>query len=222
MMTRVLITMLTACLLSACHLRTGDDALQGEGAAADSIGQMVMQVKQCSRLYTTEYKIHKIVTHDDVIRLQGNILQQGFDIPMPLGDRKIAIPMDATLKAYVDLGAFSADNVVKDGKRIIVILPDPQIMLTSTKINQRGIKEYVGLVRSHFSDAEMSNYEQQGRQAIIESIPNLGIIRDAQENATRLLVPLICRMGYKEQDITIQFRKEFGINDMQNIVRIER
>jgi len=214
--------MLTACLLAACHQRTGDDGMQEGGSATDSIGQMVMQVKQCSRLYTTEYKIHKIVTHDDVIRLQGNILQQGFDIPMPLGDRKIAIPMDATLKAYVDLGAFSADNVVKDGKRITVILPDPQIMLTSTKINQRGIKEYVGLVRSHFSDAEMSNYEQQGRQAIIESIPNLGIIRDAQENATRLLVPLICRMGYEEQDITIQFRKEFGVNDMQDIVRIER
>lgn len=95
------------------------------------------------------------------------------------------------------------------------------IIMTSSKIDQKNIKEYVGLVRSHFTDAEMSNYEQQGRAAIIESIPQLGIIPTAQENAARVLVPLITQMGYREEDIIIQFRKEYGVRDIQSLINMD-
>ena len=186
--------------------------------AVDSLPFLITQVQHCSRIYTTEYKIHKIVTHDDVIRLKGTLLAQDFDFKMPLGDRKIAIPMDATLKAYIDMSDFSERNVERTGGKIIVTLPDPQVVMTSSKIDQKNIKEYVGLVRSHFTDKEMSNYEQQGRAAIIESIPQLGMIPTAQENAARVLVPLITQMGYKEEDIIIQFRKDFGIKDIQSLI----
>jgi len=187
---------------------------------SDSIPVLVNQIQQCSRIYTTEYKIHKIVTHDDVIRLKGSVLWQDFNIKMPLGDRKIAIPMDATLKAYIDMSEFSEKNVEREDGKIIITLPDPKVVMTSSKIDQKNIKEYVGLVRSHFTDAEMTNYEQQGRAAIIESIPQLGIIAMAQENAARVLVPLIAQMGYKEQDITIQFRKEYGLRDIRTLINM--
>lgn len=186
----------------------------------DSLPVLVTQIQKCSRIYTTEYKIHKIVTHDDVIRLKGSVLSQNFDIPMPLGDRKIAIPMDATLKAYIDMSQFSKKNVEREDGKIIITLPDPQVVMTSSKIDQKNIKEYVGLVRSHFTDAEMTNYEQQGRAAIIETIPQLGIIPTAQENAARVLVPLIAQMGYEEKDIIIQFRKEYGLKDIQSLINM--
>jgi hypothetical protein len=140
---------------------------------------------------------------------------------MPLGDRKIAIPIDATLKAYIDMSQFSQSNVEKENGKIIITLPDPQVVMTSSRIDQKNIKEYVGLVRSHFTDAEMSNYEQQGRAAIIESIPQLGIIPTAQENAARVLVPLITQMGYREEDIIIQFRKEYGVRDIQSLINMD-
>jgi hypothetical protein len=139
---------------------------------------------------------------------------------MPLGDRKIAIPMDATLKAYIDMSQFSEKNVEREDGKIIITLPDPQVVMTSSKIDQKNIKEYVGLVRSHFTDAEMTNYEQQGRAAIIETIPQLGIIPTAQENAARVLVPLIAQMGYEEKDIIIQFRKEYGLKDIQSLINM--
>lgn len=207
------------CCCCACnqhHETKGDTA-----SSDDAFHSFVMQVQKCSRIYTTEVKIHKIVTHDDVIRLKGTILAQDFNIKMPLGDRKIAIPMDATLKAFIDMSDFSEKNVERDGQKIIITLPDPQVTLTSSKINQKGIKEYVGLVRSHFTDAEMADYEQQGRAAIIASIPQLGIISTAQENAARVLVPLITQMGYQEQDIVIQFRKEYGIQDIKSLVNMD-
>lgn len=183
-------------------------------AETDTLPTMVMQIQKCSRLYTTEVRVHKIVTHDDVVRLQGTLMNMQFNIPLPLGDRKIAIPMDATLKAYIDFSEFDERSIERNGDKITVLLPDPQVVLTSSKINQKEIKEYVGIVRSHFSDSEMSNYEQQGRLAIINSIPQMHIIETAQENAARVLVPMIAQMGYREENITIAFRKNLTVNDI--------
>ena len=200
-------------MMMACGQKTDVDE-PSESVVIDTIPQLVMQIQQCSRLYTTEVKVHKIVTHDDVVRLKGKVMNQPFNIPLPLGDRKIAIPMDATLKAYIDFSEFDEKSVERDGDRITILLPDPQVVLTSSKINQEEIKEYVGLVRSHFSDSELSNYEQQGRQAILNGIPDMNIIETAQANAARVLVPLIAQMGYREENITIAFRKNLTINDI--------
>lgn len=212
-----LILSLLLCL-TACH---HEKQAETPPPPVDTLSVLVTQIQQCSRIYTTAYQIHKVVTHDDVIRLKGSFLAQSFNIKMPLGDRKIAIPIDATLKAYIDMSQFSQSNVEKENGKIIITLPDPQVVMTSSKIDQKNIKEYVGLVRSHFTDAEMSNYEQQGRAAIIESIPQLGIIPTAQENAARVLVPLITQMGYREEDIIIQFRKEYGVRDIQSLINMD-
>ena len=210
----VSILMLTvAVMLMACGQKTGSEKAS-EPVVIDTIPYMVMQIQQCSRLYTTEVRVHKIVTHDDVVRLKGNVMNMPFNIPLPLGDRKIAIPMDATLKAYIDFSEFDEKSIERDGDKITILLPDPQVVLTSSKINQKEIKEYVGLVRAHFSDSEMSNYEQQGRMAIINSIPDMHIIETAQENAARVLVPMIAQMGYREENITIAFRKNLTITDV--------
>lgn len=188
--------------------------------AIDTIPMLVTQVQQCSRLYTTEYHIHKIVTHDDKIKLSGSFLKQDFSINLPLGDRRIAIPMDATLKAYIDLSSFSNKNIQRNGKELIVTLPDPKIVLTSTKIDHKEVKQFVALTRHNFTDAELTSYEAQGRKQIIASIPQMGIIEQAQESAARQLVPIFTAMGYKESDITISFRKKFTISDLGQVVEI--
>ncbi len=177
---------------------------------------LVQQVRKCSRLYTTEYRIHKIVTHDDVLRLKGQLLRQDFDIPLPLGERKIAIPMDATIKAYIDFSNFSEQNVERDGDRITILLPDPKVTLTSTKINQKEVKQYVGLTRSQFTDKELTSYEQQGRKAILNNVAHMDILPTAQANATRVLVPMLTQMGYREENITIAFRRNLNIQQLIN------
>ena len=208
------IILVLAVMMTACGHQAEQQGESSETVVIDTIPQMVMQIQQCSRLYTTEVKVHKIVTHDDVVRLKGNLMSKQFSIPLPLGERKIAIPMDATLKAYIDFSEFDEKSIERDGDKITILLPDPQVVLTSSKINQKEIKEYVGLVRAHFSDSEMSNYEQQGRLAIISNIPQMRIMETAQANAARVLVPMIKQMGYREENITIAFRKNLTINDI--------
>ena len=200
-------------MASSCSSEQTENA---EPVVTDTLPSLIMQIQKTSRLYTTEYHIHKIVTHDDVVRLKGNFLSKDFDIPLPLGERKVAIPMDATLKAYIDFSDFSDKNIERHGDKITILLPDPKITLTSSKINQKEIKEYVGFARSHFTDKELTNYEQQGRKAILDNVPNMGLIQTAQENAARVLVPMLTQMGYQEENITIAFRKNLSIQQLIN------
>lgn len=186
--------------------------------SVDTIPMLVMQVQKCSRLYTAEYKMHKIITHDDEIRMKGKFLNQDYDVALPMGSRKIAIPIDATVKAYIDLSSFSEKNVRRVGDKIDVTLPDPRVEMTSSRINHGEIRKYVALTRQNFSDKEMAGYEQQGRQAIINDIPQTGIMEMAKESAARVMVPFFVGMGFNEKDITISFRKDFSDNEIKKMI----
>ena len=209
----ILIMTLTTLLMTGCKSENGDTA---QDIVTDTVPSLVIQIQKCARLYTTEYHIHKIVTHNDILKLKGNILRKNIDIKLPLGERKIAFPMDATLKAYIDFSDFSESNIERSGDKITILLPDPKVVMTSSKINRNEVKEYVGLTRSYFTDKELSSYEQQGRQAILNSVSQLGIKQTAQENAARVLVPMLTEMGYKEENITIAFRKSLDIMKLIN------
>lgn len=209
----ILIMTLTTLLMTGCKSENGDTT---QVIVTDTVPSLVIQIQKCARLYTTEYHIHKIVTHNDILKLKGNILRKDIDIKLPLGERKIAFPMDATLKAYIDFSDFSENNIERSGDKITILLPDPKVVMTSSKINRNEVKEYVGLTRSYFTDKELSSYEQQGRQAILNSVSQLGIKQTAQENAARVLVPMLREMGYKEENITIAFRKSLDIMKLIN------
>ena len=187
----------------------------------DTVPLLITQIQKCAKLYTAEYHVHKIVTHDDVVHLKGSLLKRDFDIKMPVGDRKVAIPIDAKLKAYIDFSTFSEENIERQGKKITIVLPDPQVTMTSSKVDQKNVKEYVSLMRAHFSDAELASYQQQGREAIIADIPKMGIIETAQANAAKVLVPMLMELGYDEADITVAFRKHYGPNDIMKLLRYE-
>lgn len=212
--TLFILILLTSAFCSSCRKERTTDPTE----TIDTIPMLIMQIKKCSRLYTTEYHIHKIITHDDKISVKGKFFKKEYDIDLPLGNRKIAIPIDATIKAYIDFGNFSKENVEKINGKINIILPDPKIAITSTTINHKDIKEYVALTRRDFSDEELSNYERQGRQAIVDDIPNMGLIDMARESAARTLIPIFKQMGYKESDITITFRKDFTRKDFNSII----
>lgn len=190
-----------------------------DSPAVDTIPMMVMQIQQCSRLYTSEYQLHKIVAYSDTMALRGSFLQRDFRIDLPLGQRRIAIPVTATVKAAVDLSHFSASNIHRHGKKIEIILPDPEITMTATTIDHDGVRQKVSLLRSHFSDEEITRIQQQGRADIVKALPRLNIIENARLNAARQLIPIIEQMGYQEEDITITFRKKFTPKDLQQLIR---
>lgn len=182
-----------------------------EECHVDSIPLLVSQIQRCSRLYTTEYRIHKLISCESNRQISGFGISFGLDF---FGDRKIIIPMDATLKGFVDMNQIKAQSIDRQGDKITITLPDPEVMMTSTKIDHENIKEFVTGFRDDFTDQEMAKFEAQGRQAIIAEIPELGIERTARENAVRILVPIITQMGFSEQNIVIQFRSDYTPQDL--------
>ena len=184
----------------------------------DTIPVMVIQIQKCSRLYTAEAHVHKIITHDDQLNLKGSFMKKDFNIHIPGSNRKVAIPMDATIKAYVDFEGFSQKNVSRKGDKIEIILPDPKLVLTSSKIDHKAVKQYVSLTRSNFTDAELTKLEQQGRQSIINDIPNIDLMEQAQFSAANTLIPMLIDMGFKEENIKISFRKKFTLQDLKGFI----
>lgn len=184
----------------------------------DTIPMITMQIQKCSRLYSAECQVRKIITHDDTKKLTGTIMNQEFSIDLPFGMRKIAIPIDATLKAYIDFYDFSENNVKKHGNKIEIILPDPKIILTSTRINRDEVKQHIPILRSNFTDEELTEYEHIGRDSIINEIPQLGLLENARVNAARTLIPMIEQMGFKKENVKITFRRRFTLDDLPSLI----
>ena len=208
-----IIVMMAITLLASCNRNKTDETAK----QIDTIPEMVMHIQKCSRLYTAEYKFHKIVTHQDKKRIKASLFKTDMSFNIPMSERKIAIPMDATIKAYIDFSNFSEKNITKYGNKIEVTLPDPRIIMTSSKINHEDIKKDVSLMRSNFSDEELLNYEKQGRDKIIKAIPQTDILERAKMNAANNIIPMIKLMGYDEKNITINFRKDFS-NNINNLI----
>ena len=203
-------------LLSACR---GEET-QAEVVRVDTLS-LVMQVKECARLYTAEYEVHKLVLKDDPLRVKGNLFQRAFDVKVPIGERKVMIPLDVTLKAYIDFTGFDEKNVLRSGDRIVVTLPDPRVVVTSSRINHDEVKQFVSLTRSDYTSAELADFTRQGEDEILASVPQLGILEVARENAAHVLVPMLTRLGYDERNIVISFRKDFTTADMPLLLERE-
>ncbi|MCI6511234.1 MAG: DUF4230 domain-containing protein [Prevotella sp.] len=169
---------------------------------------MLTQIQRCSRLNTAEVKVHKIITHDDITNLSGKILGKEISIDLPNGKRKVAIPLYATIKASIDMGKVTDQDIVRDGDKIEIFLPQPEVSITETHIDHDGVRQYVAITRSNFSDAELQSYEKKGREAIQKDIPKLGIKEMARESAARQLVPIMQLLGFKDSNITISFRTD--------------
>ena len=215
-LTIVALTLLASCSGKSDKPTTTADTIAT--ARVDTTRLMVMQIQRCSRLYTTEYRIHKVITHDDQVKMKGRVLSHDYYINLPLGKRKIAIPVDATVKAYIDFAGFSAANVRRDSTHIEIVLPEPRIVLTSSRIDHNGIREYVALTRRNFSDEELSAYERQGRDAIIADVANTDIMENARIGAANVLIPMIEQMGFSPENITISFSRDYKPRDIMKLI----
>lgn len=190
-----------------------------EEEKVDTTQVIAMRISECSRLYTSEYQLRKILIYDDPASLKGSLFHHNINVSLPLGERRIAIPVTATAKAYIDLGNIDKASIHRNGKRIEVVLPDPMVTLTSTRIDHKGVRKKVALLRSNFTDEEITRIQQQGRNDIIKSLSGTNILEDARTSAARQLVPIIEQMGYEEGNITITFRKDLTSHDIPSLIK---
>lgn len=218
MMRKATCLLLFAILLGGCHRQS---VKQPQTVQTDTVPMMVMQIQKCAKLYTQEYQLHKIVMYDDTAAVTGKILGRSFKVDLPLGNRKIAIPMTATAAAYIDFSHFSRANVKHNGRKLEIVLPDPVITLTATRIDHNQVKEKVSLLRTRFSDAERSRVEQQGRSAMVKALGQMDLVESARLSAVQQLMPMLRQMGFRDDDVTITFRKNLGNSPIEHLIKIK-
>lgn len=199
---------------TSCHRQNKDsEAKRTTQSAVDTTALMVMRVQSCARLYTAEMKIHKLITHTDEPRIKGKVLGLQVDLPARMGDRRIAIPIDVTLKAYIDFANFTADNLQRTDSTLVITLPDPHVIITSTRVDNQGTRQYVDAFRSRYTDAEIANFAQQGADSITAHLSRFGLEERAKQSAARQLIPLFSNLGYTESQITLRFGRNYSDHD---------
>lgn len=202
-----------------CHKRDAQTNEVQAPTAADSVRRLVMTVRSSARLYVTEMQVYKLVTNTDEPVLTGQVLGMPVNMPARIGKRRVLIPLDVTIKAYIDLQHFDERNVERTDSTLIVTLPDPQVVITASKIDNKGIRQYVDMARSRYTDAEITALARQGEDSIARHMAHYGIEREAQRSAANQLLPLLQQMGYKESQVTVRFKKTFTDNDFVRMTR---
>lgn len=202
-------------LLSAGCRQEGRSGTSETTRQEDSV-PLVLQLQQCARIYTTEYKIHKIVTNKDELKLQGNVINRKVEMRIPKGTRKIAIPIDVTIKGYTDLNLIGDQNIQVQGKTVTIILPDPQFVITSVRIDRKHIAQTAELMRDYYKEEDISRLTRQGVRSMYQDIPWEEFLETARSNTAYALFPILQAAGFEE--IHIQYRDNLKDSDMKKLL----
>jgi len=150
----------------------------------------VLQLKELSELATVEYSITKIIKASDD--------QTWYKI----GDRKILMSCQASVKSGIDLSKLTAEDITINGDDISLTLPKATILsLNILPENIRTEFQEVGLFRSDFTAAERNQLMSQGETQIRNSIEATGILQTAESNASLFIGQFLRQLGYQHIDI---------------------
>lgn len=110
-----------------------------------------------------------------------------------LGQRTAIIPVEANIKAGIDLSKL--DNIrIADGKAYIT-LPQPTIEIESTKVLNDQVVTSVAPLRSNFTADELAELATKGRQAIESKLYEYDLINPAQEQAEAIVAGIVRKLG---------------------------
>lgn len=153
--------------------------------------ERIQTMAATAELGTVEYTVKKIVKTND---------KQWFTI----GDRRIMFQTTAYLKAGVKLEGFNADKVVVDGKNVTVTLPHATLLSLNMPAEEiTTVLEDYGFLRSRFSADDQNHILALGEEDIRKSLSTLGILNDAEKNATEIFTAMLQQLGY--ESINIKF-----------------
>lgn len=167
----------------------------GRSSADDTVQREIEAISQMRELSLVEYRVRKIVKADD----EGEWYK--------IGDRKILLSCTAYLKAGIDLGGFSSGNVDINRMDGSVTVTVPHAKLLSLDIPASEIREeydHVTMLRHSFSAEERNALLRQGEKQIRSSVPSLGILEKAEENARRFFESVFTKMGFTSVEVVFK------------------
>lgn len=148
--------------------------------------ETIAALQNMQELATVEYTVTKVVKANDN------------KIWYTIGDRKILLTCQASIKAGIDLAQLRPDDIKVRGKSITIRLPEPKIL--SVNLPPENIKvaySEVGILRSDFTTAEKDALMAQAEKQIWAAGNDLGILEQAKLNTQTFLVGFLKQMGFE-------------------------
>ena len=167
----------------------------GRTSIEETVQREVEAITAMRQLSLVEYRVSKIVKADD----EGAWYK--------IGDRKILLSCTAYLKAGIDLASFGPDDVNIDwtGRRVSVTIPHATLLSLDMPASEiREEYDHVTMLRSSFTAEERNALLRQGEKQIRESVPSLGILEKADENARRFFESVFLKMGFETVDVSFR------------------
>ena len=164
-------------------------------ALEETVQREVEAITAMKQLSLVEYRVSKIVKADD----EGAWYK--------IGDRKILLSCTAYLKAGIDLATFGQDDVDIDwtGKRVTVTIPHATLLSLDMPPSEIRLEyDHVTMLRQSFSAEERNALLRQGEKQIRDSVPSLGILEKADENARRFFESVFLKMGFETVEVSFR------------------
>lgn len=182
------LALLVAALLAlpgcACH-----------SAVEETVQREIEAITAMKQLSMVEYRVSKIIKAND----EGEWYK--------IGERKILLSCTAYLKAGIDLATFGPDDVDVDwtGNRVTVTIPHATLLSLDMPASEIRVEyDHVTMLRQSFSAEERNALLRQGEKQIRDSVPSLGILEKADENARRFFESVFWKMGFETVDVTFR------------------
>ena len=157
---------------------------------------VVSKLKSSAKLATVEYVITKVVSAKN-----EKLLSKTY----------FFAESEATVKAGIDLNKLREEDIIIEGKKINITLPEIEIISFSYPADAiKVIKGYTYdskvFTWNNFGLEERDELYRQAEQDIRNSIKDLGITKTAKKNTIKFLEPILRSVGYTE--IYIQFKDD--------------
>ena len=164
-------------------------------AVEDTVQREIEAITAMKQLSLVEYRVSKIIKADD----EGAWYK--------IGERKILLSCTAYLKAGIDLATFGPDDVDVDwtGKRVSVTIPHATLLsldMPASEIRQEY--DHVTMLRQSYTAEERTALLRQGEKQIRDSVPSLGILEKADENARRFFESVFQKMGFESVEVSFR------------------
>jgi hypothetical protein len=152
----------------------------------------VIKIKDLNQLGTVEYKVSKIISGTDDLTWYK------------VGNRKILFSCEAIVKAGIDFSKLKKEDIQISDKTVSLKMPKAEIIYV--KIDHNNIKEEfkeTGFFRDEFTNSEKEALLRLGEESINKALPDMGILKEAEKNATLFINSFLRSAGFT--DVTIDF-----------------
>ena len=187
--TSVIIATVIVLLCASCSKQVIEEI-----SLEQKLSEKMSQMSDVAELGSVEYTVTKVVKASDD--------KSWYKV----GDRKILFDCTAYLKAGIDMSKFDATRVQvnEEKKSVVVTLPKAELLAFNMPPEKaKLVYENVSTFRSNFSAADRNHLLQLGEKNIREDVPNLGILKDAEKNASDFFKALLGQLGF--EIITVKF-----------------